>query len=100
MVSTDPRRPSSSNHRLLQQNRHVGDFELAVLRREVEVGLAGHHIGFRLDGSQCLLEIAVIKLVVADIAVLPGPLSGWADVTRRLSPRTTDLCPFLWAFRD
>src|SRR6476620_7167647 len=55
---------------------HVGDFELAVLGREVEVGLAGHHIGLCLDGSQSLLEIAVMELVVADIAVLPGPQHG------------------------
>jgi hypothetical protein len=67
--------------------RHVGYLELTVLRREVEVGLAGHHIGFGLDGSQCLLEIAVIELVVADVAVLPT-----SQVSAALTPsRNTKL---------
>ncbi len=56
--------------------RHMRDLELAVFRRKIQIGLARHDIGFGLDGAERRLEVAVVKLVVADVPVLPGPEHG------------------------
>src|SRR6185312_15099645 len=53
--------------------RHMCHFELAILRRKIQISLARHDIGPRLDCAECRLEVAVVEFVVADIAVLPGP---------------------------
>src|SRR4029078_1877831 len=47
--------------------RHVLDLDRAVFHREIEVGLARHHIGQRRDGAEGLAEISLVDLVVADI---------------------------------
>src|SRR5882724_4923266 len=56
--------------------RHMGNLELAVFGRKVQVGLTRHDIGLGLDGTEGRLEVALVELVVADIAVLPGPEHG------------------------
>src|SRR5579862_3738663 len=60
-------------HRYKFRIRHVVDLKPAVFRRKVEVRLTWHDVGFRLDRPQSRLEVALVELVVADIAVLPGP---------------------------
>src|SRR5215475_2060116 len=56
--------------------RHVCHLELAILRRKIQISLARHDIGPRLDCAECRLEVAVLESVVADIAVLPNPVHG------------------------
>src|SRR6267378_1218202 len=56
--------------------RHLHNLELAILRRKIQIGLARHDIGPGLDRAERHLEVAVVELVVAYVAVLPGPEHG------------------------
>ena len=52
---------------------HAGDLAAVVLDGKVEVGLARHHDRLGLDRAERLGEIAAVKLVGADVGVLPHP---------------------------
>ena len=52
---------------------HVGNFDLIVLGREIEVGAARHHDGLSLDRSQSPMEVSLVYRVGADVAILPSP---------------------------
>ena len=51
----------------------VAHLEPVVVHLEVEVVIPGHQQSLRLDGGKRLGAVALVKLVGADVAVLPGP---------------------------
>lgn len=51
---------------------HAFHLILTILRRKVQVGLAGQDERLRLDGRHGALKIAIVRLLQADIARLPG----------------------------
>ena len=55
---------------------HGRDFRFVVRRHEIHVAGAGHDDRPRLDRLQGAGEIAAVDLIVADVAMLPGPDLG------------------------
>src|SRR4051812_11501722 len=53
--------------------RHAGYLAPVILDRKIEIGFARHDDRVGGNRPECLVEIAVVKLVGADIGMLPGP---------------------------
>jgi hypothetical protein len=50
---------------------HILDLNLRVLRRKVQISLRRQHQRLRLDPLHGLLEVAIVGLLLRDIARLP-----------------------------
>src|ERR1700741_1357507 len=58
-----------------------------VFDGEIEIGLTRHHGLVGGDRTQCFIEVATVKLVAADVGVLPGP-QRLSDLMRRAAHRS------------